>query len=88
VRDNISHSFDIDSQVVTCEASMSDNIRRYLFRQITFTRSYLTAFTNSHRFLLSKLILDDADTSLMTLHGLNAIYLESLDSGFGLMPGK
>lgn len=30
-------------------------------------------------FCYQKLVLDDADKSLMTLHGLNAIYLESLD---------
>jgi len=80
VRDNISHSFDIDSQVVTCEAS---NVLKHQ-EGICFAKSHLLAAILRHLqiptgFCYQKLVLDDADKSLMTLHGLNAIYLESLD---------
>jgi transglutaminase-like putative cysteine protease len=80
VRDNISHSFDIKSQVVTCEAS---NVLKHQ-EGICFAKSHLLAailrFLNIPTgFCYQRLILDDADKSLMTLHGLNAIYLESLD---------
>lgn len=80
VRDNISHSFDINSNVVTCEAS---NVLKHQ-EGICFAKSHLLAallrcLSIPSGFCYQKLVLDDADKSLMTLHGLNAIYLESLD---------
>lgn len=80
VRDNISHSFDINGKVVTCEAS---NVLKHQ-QGICFAKSHLLAailrcLNIPTGFCYQKLILDDADKSLMTLHGLNAIYLESLD---------
>ncbi|MGC1394687.1 MAG: transglutaminase family protein [Coleofasciculaceae cyanobacterium] len=80
VRDNISHSFDINGKVVTCEAS---NVLKYQ-EGICYAKSHLLAallrcLNIPTGFCYQKLILDDADKSLMSLHGLNAIYLESLD---------
>ncbi len=88
VRDNISHSFDINGKVVTCEAS---NVLKYQ-EGICFAKSHLLAallrflniptgfcYQKQICYQKQKLVLDDADKSLMTLHGLNAIYLESLD---------
>jgi transglutaminase-like putative cysteine protease len=80
VRDNISHSFDINSKVVTCEAS---RVLKYQ-EGICYAKSHLLSailrFLNIPTgFCYQKLVLDDANESLMTLHGLNAIYLESLD---------
>lgn len=80
VRDNIPHSFDINSKVVTCEAS---NVLKHQ-EGICFAKAHLLAallrcLNIPTGFCYQKLILNDADRSLMTLHGLNAIYLESLD---------
>lgn len=80
VRDNISHSFDINGKVVTCEAS---NVLKHQ-EGICFAKAHLLAallrcLNIPTGFCYQKLVLDDADKSLMTLHGLNAIYLESLD---------
>lgn len=80
VRDNISHSFDINGNIVTCKAS---HVLKHQ-EGICFAKSHLLAailrFLNVPTgFCYQKLILDNADKSLMTLHGLNAIYLESLD---------
>jgi len=80
VRDTIPHSFDINGNVVTCEAS---NVLKYQ-EGICYAKSHLLAallrcLGIPTGFCYQKLVLDDADKSLMTLHGLNAIYLESLD---------
>lgn len=80
VRDTIPHSFDINGTVVTCEAS---SVLKYQ-EGICYAKSHLLAALLRYLqiptgFCYQKLVLDDADTSLMTLHGLNAIYLESLD---------
>lgn len=80
VRDTISHSFDINGTVVTCEAS---SVLKHQ-EGICYAKSHLLAALLRYLqiptgFCYQKLILDDADPSLMTLHGLNAIYLESLD---------
>lgn len=80
VRDRISHSFDIDSDRVTCKAS---DVLKY-GEGICFAKSHLLAAILRYLeiptgFCYQKLILDDSDYSLLTLHGFNAIYLESLD---------
>lgn len=80
VRDTIPHSFDINGDIVTCEAS---NVLKHK-QGICYAKSHLLAALLRYieiptGFCYQKLILDDADKSVMTLHGLNAIYLESLD---------
>jgi transglutaminase-like putative cysteine protease len=80
VRDTIPHSFDINGDIVTCEASEVLTHKQ----GICYAKSHLLAALLRYLqiptgFCYQKLILDDADKSVMTLHGLNAIYLESLD---------
>lgn len=88
VRDNIPHSFDISGNIVTCEAS---NVLKHK-QGICFAKSHLLAallrflniptgfcYQKQICYQKQKLVVNDADKSLMTLHGLNAIYLESLD---------
>jgi len=79
VRDRISHSFDIDSNQVTCKAS---DVLKY-GEGICFAKSHLLAailrcLEIPTGFCYQKLVLDDSDHSLLTLHGFNAIYLKSL----------
>lgn len=80
VRDTIPHSFDINGDIVTCEAS---EVLKHK-QGICYAKSHLLAALLRYLqiptgFCYQKLILDDANKSLMALHGLNAIYLESLD---------
>lgn len=80
VRDTIAHSFDINGDIVTCESSA---VLKYK-QGICYAKSHLLAALLRYLqiptgFCYQKLILDDADKSLLTLHGLNAIYLGSLD---------
>ena len=80
VRDNIYHSFDINGKVVTCEASNVLKCQEGIcFAKAHLLAALLRCLNIPTGFCYQKLILDDADKSLMTLHGLNAIYLESLD---------
>lgn len=80
VRDNISHSCDINGKVVTCEASS-------VLREkegICFAKSHLLAALLRYLgipagFCYQRLVFDDAAPNHLTLHGLNAIYLSSLD---------
>jgi transglutaminase-like putative cysteine protease len=79
VRDHISHSFDIDSDVVTCKASDVLEAKE----GICYAKSHLLAallrcLKIPTGFCYQKLVLDDSEPSYLTLHGLNAIYLESL----------
>ncbi|HAZ49035.1 MAG TPA: ABC transporter ATP-binding protein [Cyanobacteria bacterium UBA11369] len=80
VRDSISHSCDIQGRVVTCEAS---SVLRHK-EGICYAKSHLlAAILRSLKiptgFCYQKLVFDDSDLSYLTLHGLNAIYLENLD---------
>lgn len=80
VRDTIPHSFDIHGQVVTCSAS---SVLKH-GEGICFAKSHLLAALLRNvgipaGFCYQKLVLDDADPTYLTLHGLNGIYLESMD---------
>ncbi|MFB8791274.1 MAG: transglutaminase family protein [Potamolinea sp.] len=80
VRDNISHSFDINSNLVTCEASSVLEHKQ----GICYAKSHLLAAILRYLkiptgFCYQKLILDDSEKPWFTLHGLNAIYLGSLN---------
>jgi len=79
VRDNIPHSFDINGDIVTCTAS---KVLQYN-QGICYAKSHLLAailrcLDIPAGFCYQKLVLDDADKSLLTLHGLNAIFLKSI----------
>lgn len=79
VRDKIPHSCDIHfSKFVTCEAS---SVLKYQ-EGICFAKSHLLAailraLNIPTGFCYQKLLFDDAVPGFFTLHGLNAIYLES-----------
>ncbi len=79
VRDQIPHSFDINGSQVTCQASEVLKQRE----GICFAKSHLLAALLRERgiptgFCYQRLVLDDADPTDLTLHGLNAVYLSSL----------
>lgn len=79
VRDKISHSADIQGKVVTCKAS--DVLRTG--EGICFAKSHLlAAILRCHLiptgFCYQRLILDDNTEPQIILHGLNAVYIESL----------
>lgn len=79
VRDNIPHSFDINGDIVTCTAS---EVLQYK-QGICYAKSHLLAailrcLNIPAGFCYQKLVLDHSDKSLLTLHGLNAIFLSSI----------
>lgn len=79
VRDYISHSFDIQSDKVTCNAS---DVLRYN-EGICYAKSHLLAailrcLKIPTGFCYQKLVLNNSEPSYLTLHGLNSIYIESL----------
>ena len=82
VRDTIPHSFDINDDIVTCEAS---EVLKHK-QGICYAKSHLLAallrylqIPTGFCYQKQKLIQNDTKQPLMVLHGLNAIYLESLD---------
>lgn len=80
VRDRIAHSCDIQGRVVTCEAS---SVLRHK-EGICYAKSHLLAailrcLKIPTGFCYQKLVFDDSEPSYLTLHGLNAIYLENLE---------
>ncbi|MBD2180067.1 transglutaminase family protein [Planktothrix sp. FACHB-1355] len=80
VRDNIAHSCDINGKVVTCEAS---SVLRHQ-EGICFAKSHLLAailrcMGIPAGFCYQRLVFHDDRPNYLTLHGLNAIYLNSID---------
>lgn len=80
VRDNIPHSFDINGKVITCEASSVLRNKE----GICFAKSHLLAAILRYLgiptgFCYQRLVLNDSDPTLLTLHGFNAIYLGSIE---------
>ncbi len=80
VRDKIAHSFDINGEKVTCKAS---DVLRY-GEGICYAKSHLLAAILRYLgiptgFCYQQLILDDINKPWLVLHGLNAIYLNSID---------
>ena len=76
VRDNISHSADINEDVITCSASEVLTARH----GICFAKSHLLAAllrckTVPTGFCYQKLILDDDTAPYLIYHGLNGVYL-------------
>lgn len=76
VRDNISHSADINEDVITCSASEVLTARH----GICFAKSHLLAALLRCKavptgFCYQKLILDDEIAPYLIYHGLNGVYL-------------
>lgn len=80
VRDNVYHSFDINGITVTCTASEVLQHRE----GICYAKGHLLAAMLRYLgiptgFCYQKLVLDDSDLSRLVIHGLNAIFLKSLN---------
>lgn len=79
VRDNISHSADINEDVITCTASEVLNAGH----GICFAKSHLLAAVLRCKsvpagFCYQKLILDDETAPVLIYHGLNGVYIKEL----------
>jgi len=77
VRDNISHSADINRDIITCTAS--EVLRAE--HGICFAKSHLLAALLRCKsiptgFCYQKLILDDETAPVLIYHGLNGVYIE------------
>lgn len=77
VRDNISHSADINEDIITCAASEVLNAGH----GICFAKSHLLAALLRCKsvptgFCYQKLILDDEKVSVLIYHGLNGVYIK------------
>lgn len=77
VRDNISHSADINEDVITCAASEVLKAKH----GICFAKSHLLAALLRCKsvpagFCYQKLILDDETSPVLIYHGLNGVYIK------------
>ncbi|MCI9145254.1 MAG: transglutaminase domain-containing protein [Eubacterium sp.] len=77
VRDNISHSADINADIITCSASEVLKAGH----GICFAKSHLLAALLRCKsipagFCYQKIIVDDKDTTILAYHGLNGVYLK------------
>ena len=80
VKDNISHSADIQGNTVTCKASEVLRARE----GTCYAKSHLlAALLRSNQiptgFCYQRLLLDDETAPYLILHGLNAVYIERLN---------
>ena len=80
VRDNISHSADINNDVITCSASEVLKAGH----GICFAKSHLLAALLRYKsiptgFCYQKLILDDDIAPVLIYHGLNGVYINKLN---------
>jgi len=80
VRDNISHSADINNDIITCTASEVIKAGH----GICFAKSHLLAALLRYKsvpagFCYQKLILDDENAPVLIYHGLNGVYIEEYD---------
>ncbi|MDE6761067.1 MAG: transglutaminase-like domain-containing protein [Lachnospiraceae bacterium] len=79
VRDNVSHSADINQDMITCRASEVLKAGH----GICFAKSYLLAALLRCKsvptgFCYQKLILDDDTAPVLIYHGLNGVYIKEL----------
>ena len=77
VRDDISHSSDINADIVTCTASEVLRAKH----GICFAKSHLLAALLRYKsipvgFCYQKLVLDDEVAPVLIYHGLNGVYIE------------
>ncbi len=80
VRDEIAHSFDIKATIVTCSASeVLQHGHGICYAKSHLLAAILRMLGIPAGFCYQKLILDDAEKPWLVLHGLNAVYLKSLN---------
>ena len=77
VRDNVSHSADVNEDIITCTASEVLKARH----GICFAKSHLLAALLRYKsiptgFCYQKLILDDETAPILVYHGLNGVYVK------------
>ena len=80
IRDNIHHSADIQGKIVTCRASEVLSAKE----GICYAKSHLlAAILRANQIpaglCYQRLILDDETAPYLILHGLNAVYVKSID---------
>ena len=86
VRDNISHSADINEDILTCSATDVLEAKH----GICFAKSHLLAALLRCKsiptgFCYQKLILDDETVPVLIYHGFNGVYVKEYKNGFALM---
>ena len=87
VRDEISHSADIYGKVVTCKASEVLSAKEGIcYAKAHLLAAILRANQIPAGFYYQKLILNDESAPYLTLHGLNAVYVNSIDKWIRLDP--
>ncbi len=80
VRDQIPHSFDIQGDMVTCTASeVLEHRQGICFAKAHLLAALFRAVGIPAGFCYQKLVFDDSNPDYKTLHGLNGIYLKSLN---------
>ncbi|MBE9157344.1 transglutaminase family protein [Nodosilinea sp. LEGE 06152] len=80
VRDAIAHTYDIQAHPVTCAASeVLRHGHGFCFAKAHLLAALLRNCGIPAGFCYQRLVFDDADPTLHTLHGLNAVYLDELD---------
>lgn len=87
VRDNISHSADINNDIITCSASEVLSAGH----GICFAKSHLLVALLRNKsipsgFCYQKLILDDDTAPILIFHGLAGVYLKEYDKWIRLDP--
>ncbi len=76
VRDNVSHSADINEDVLTCSASEVLKARHGIcFAKAHLLAALLRCKSIPAGFCYQKLILDDETASVLIYHGLNGVYI-------------
>jgi transglutaminase-like putative cysteine protease len=80
VRDNIAHSFDINGDIVTCNASdVLEHKHGICYAKSHLLCAILRFLGIPTGFCYQKLILDTEKRPWLVLHGLNAVYLKGID---------
>ncbi|HEY9845078.1 MAG TPA: transglutaminase family protein, partial [Candidatus Caenarcaniphilales bacterium] len=80
VRDRIPHSFDIDGHQVTCNAAEVLQHREGIcFAKAHLLAALLRCAEIPAGFCYQRLVFQDSYPQYLTLHGLNAVYLKSLN---------
>ena len=77
VRDNMSHSADINEDIITCTASeVLKNGHGICFAKSHLLAALLRCKSVPAGFCYQKLILDDDTATVLVYHGLNGVYLK------------
>jgi len=87
VRDNISHSADINADIITCSASEVLKAGHGIcFAKAHLLAALLRCKVIPSGFCYQKLILDDETAPVLVYHGLNGVYIGELNKWIRLDP--